>query len=192
MKKPLHVEQLLVQTSGSVQFPQRTHPERANCSMGCAYCATFCQMFAAHRPCVPSVCTKEPRTVAAGQGENWACSSISSCSSLLSWRPLKTLAMEWVPSAVSTLEAGGRSPEVHSSVGKLISGSKSVQTVLLTKSRRCLSDAQPSACPTARTTGDLSFYTLSAEKDNIREYFLTGRSALGLCPFPPVLAPTAS
>lgn len=35
MKKPLHVEQLLVQTSGSVQFPQRTHPERANCSMGC-------------------------------------------------------------------------------------------------------------------------------------------------------------
>lgn len=58
-----------------------------------AYCATFCQMFAAHRPCVPSVCTKEPRTVAAGQGENWACSSISSCSSLLSWRPLKTFAM---------------------------------------------------------------------------------------------------
>lgn len=119
-----------------------------------ADCATFCQMFAAHRPCVPSVCTKEPRTVAAGQGENWACSSISSCSSLLSWRPLKTLAMEWVPSAVSTLEEGGRSPEVHSSGGKLISGSKSVQTVLLTKSSRCLSDTQPSACPTARTTGD--------------------------------------
>lgn len=92
-KSPCTWNSSLVQTSGSVQFPQRTHPERANCSMGCAYCATFCQMFAAHRPCVPSVCTKEPRTVAAGQGENWACSSISSCSSLLSWRPLKTFAM---------------------------------------------------------------------------------------------------